>query len=225
MNRVLSVESAGRTLSLCLKRDESFFEIIIEEGLKHSENLMESVQRLLAMGKTEPRELELLVCSLGPGSFTGLRIGMATVKGMAYGLGIPYVAVPSLAYMAYGYDDYPGLIVPLLDAKKNRFYTALYKGGRVLSPPQDISKEELFLQLSEAKTVLFTGPDAKAMDTEGKYRVDPRGRLGHGRPLLLLGVEEYKRNGGAPTDLGPLYLRKSEAEITKEASPSSPSKA
>lgn len=94
----------------------------------HSELVMASVDRVLRDVGATPGDLTGICAATGPGSFTGLRIAITTAQVMGYCLGIPVVGVSTLDAMAYGFSGYPGLIIPALDAKHERVYTAIYCG-------------------------------------------------------------------------------------------------
>ncbi len=218
MNYVLSVDTASSCLGICLKKDNSWFEYSASEGLKHSESLMKAILYILDQGKIRKEELELLVCSLGPGSFTGLRIGMATVKAMAFGLGIPYTGVPSTEYMAAGYEDFPGGVIPVLDARKKRFYCNIYHKGVAQGLPMDLGEEEILHKSKNYDSLFFTGPDCHLIKAEGRPHCywDKNGQGSKSRQLLELGIQKYNQEGGMTDSAGPLYIRKSEAEILKD---------
>jgi tRNA threonylcarbamoyladenosine biosynthesis protein TsaB len=215
VNCVLSVDTASPLLSVCLKKGDSWFEITLQDGLKHSENLMNTILLILDEGKVKKEDLELLVCTEGPGSFTGLRIGMSTVKGLSYGLGIPYTAVKTTDYMAYGYGYFHGVVVPILDARKKRYYCALFVGGKNIMGPLDLSEDDLFEILQEYERILFTGPDCSMISEEKRPGIYKDGNYfqGKSRQLLELGMLRFQNEGPFSEDAGPVYLRKSEAEI------------
>ncbi len=215
MRNILAVDTASSMMSLALKKEDSWFEQTIDDGLKHSETLMNTIISLLEQADMKREELELLVCSEGPGSFTGLRIGMSTIKGLAFGLGIPHSAVVTTDYLAAGYDYFPGAVVPVLDARKKRFFSAVYDRGKQVSPARDLTEDEIFELVKDYSTILFTGPDCGMINKE--YRegicIDGNGRSGRARQLLTLGLSRFQKEGPLPDDYGPLYLRQSEAEI------------
>lgn len=95
-------------------------------GLKHAETLLPVLERLLDDVGATARDLEMVACMQGPGSFTGLRIGYATAKGLCAASGAAFVTVPTLEAMASCYAHYPGLIVCALDARKRRTYAAIF---------------------------------------------------------------------------------------------------
>jgi len=104
MNHILAVDSSTNFLSICLKTGSFYYEVTIDCGLKHSENILKQVDHLVKTAGIHIKDLDLLICPEGPGSFTGLRIGMSTIKGIATALDIHYIAVPTLDYIAWGFD-------------------------------------------------------------------------------------------------------------------------
>lgn len=215
MNCVLAVDTASPLLSVCLKKGDSWFEITLQDGLKHSETLMNTILLIIKEGNIQKTDLELLICTEGPGSFTGLRIGMSTIKGLAYGLGIPYTAVKTTDYLAYGYDYFPGAVVPVMDARKKRLYCAIYAEGKKINGPLDLSEDDLFEHLQEYERVLFTGPDCSMISDGKRPGIFKDGNYfqGKSRQLLELGLKRFQNEGPFSDDAGPVYLRKSEAEI------------
>ncbi len=215
MKNILAVDSSASLLSICLKSESSYYEVTLDCGLKHSENLLKQIDHLLVTSGLEKKDLQLLICSEGPGSFTGLRIAMSTVKGMAAALSIPYTAVPTTDYLAYGFDYFPGVVVPLIDAKKKCFYCAIYKKGTRISEILDISIDDLLSLLKDERNILFTGPDCIMIDSSSREGVflDGNASAGKSRQLLELGLKTYAARGPLSIDSGPVYIRKSEAEI------------
>ena len=215
MKNILAVDTASSIMSLALKKENSWFEQTIDDGLKHSETLMNTIVSLLDQANMKRDELDLLVCSEGPGSFTGLRIGMSTIKGLAFGLGIPYTAVVTTDYLAAGYEYFPGAVVPVMDARKKRFFSAVYHKGQQISPARDLTQDEIFELVKDYSSVLFTGPDCAMIETEDRDEIfiDGNGRCGKARQLLKLGLTRFESEGPLTDDYGPLYLRQSEAEI------------
>jgi tRNA threonylcarbamoyladenosine biosynthesis protein TsaB len=190
--------------SLCLRR-----------GLQHSPALLPLAEQLLARVGLGPAGLELLVCSLGPGSFTGIRIGLATALGISQGRGIPVVGVSTLEAIARTWEGHDGDLFPVLDARKGRIYTARFRGGARQGEYHDCTPGELTAMLDGAERPLLAGPDAeriRAMLGPAEARL-PCGVSLDPLSLLRIGVERYTKEGADPGPLKPLYLRKSEAEI------------
>ena len=222
----LAVDSSGEVLSVSLGRDAESYHFELDAGLRHSERLMEVVDAVLSIARADPAGLDMVACMKGPGSFTGLRMGMATAKGMAASLGIPLYAVSTLDCMAAPRSAWPGIVLPLIDAKKNRWYAALFKGGARISDDMDAGAEALAeaVRAAGSEAVLVTGPDApraaaalSAILADRSVVVDPSGRRAAAGALLALAVERFERGDpGEADEVGLSYLRKSEAETTRE---------
>ncbi len=212
---ILAFDTTSKLLSIVLQTESGLFEHFLFQGFKHSENLVREIQSILETAEIRPEEIDLIVCPEGPGSFTGLRIGLSTAKGLSFALEKPFITVPTLDMLASGNEFFDGTVLPVLDARKNRFYTALYKKGKRVSDYLDIAPEFLMEKLSDEKRVLITGADADIFHNLSgkKFLLDPDFRKGYARYLLSPGKALYEEKGPSPETIGPLYLRKSEAEI------------
>jgi tRNA threonylcarbamoyladenosine biosynthesis protein TsaB len=143
------------------------FSFEADAGKSYSEFLFDAVDALTKLARVEREDIDLFACMKGPGSFTGLRIGFAAVKGMALAFGKPFISVPTLDCMAYPFVRFPNLCVPVLDAKQHRFFSALYRAGQRLTEYFDCTADELAghiaANLSEAaslsapRTAMLTG--------------------------------------------------------------------
>ncbi len=221
----LALDAATDLLSAALLTDDGVYYMEIDAGLRHSERLLEMTDALLASARLAPSALGLVACMKGPGSFTGLRIGMSAAKGIAASLGIPLFAEPTLDCIYASRAAWPGFVLPLIDAKKGRWFAAVYADGERLTDYLDAAPEELAAHLAGDRPVLLTGCDApRAADAlspfiaPGRLRVDSAHRRGAARELLLSAIDRYGRIGSGDGDsIGPEYLRKSEAELTREA--------
>jgi tRNA threonylcarbamoyladenosine biosynthesis protein TsaB len=220
--RIIALDTATAVLSLALSTEKGQWYCEIDAGLRHSELLMDTADMLMKTAGLKPGDLELAACMKGPGSFTGLRIGFAAAKGLALALGIPMVAVPTLDCMAHPFSAWPGPVLPLMDAKKGRYFTALYRGNERISGYMDAGPETILSLLPRDAPLLLTGPDAdmilpglKAALPETRIFVDPRRHRGNAKELLEL-TEKYDilRNDDKEFLSGPLYLRKSDAELS-----------
>lgn len=130
---VLGIESSTPIASVAVvSEDKVLGEITLNIGLTHAEQLLPLIDELLRQTKLTCAELGGIAIAGGPGSFTGLRIGMATAKGLAQGLAVPIISIPTLLAMAYLETGRPGLVCPLLNARREEVYTALFRVG---SPP------------------------------------------------------------------------------------------
>lgn len=222
---ILAIDTSTETLGICFQnKKKQVVSLSLKMGFQHSVLLMPWVERILDQAGTAPSHLDMVICSLGPGSFTGLRIGLSTAKGLAAGAGCPLTGVCSLDAIAFGFRQYRGVVVPVIDAKKDRFYAGFYRDGERITGYVDVKKEALTDNCRTYGKVLLTGPGAKAVfdsasdaDKDGLFRLDPGYALVNPFFLLKAGMEKYLLNKeGDPDSVGPLYLRKSEAEIKKE---------
>jgi tRNA threonylcarbamoyladenosine biosynthesis protein TsaB len=219
---VLALDTATSVLSLALSSKGTLWYLEIDAGLKHSELLMDGVDILLKQAGLNPKELERIACMKGPGSFTGLRIGFSAAKGLALSLEVPMVSVPTLDCMALSHSVWPGLVLPVIDARKHRYFTALYRGTTRLSAYRDADPGEILELINSVPLkgpVLLTGPEADtilmelggAVPPEGFF-VDPAHKRGQGRELLAIAKNINIINNNDML-MGPLYLRQSDAEL------------
>ncbi|MFO7729587.1 MAG: tRNA (adenosine(37)-N6)-threonylcarbamoyltransferase complex dimerization subunit type 1 TsaB [Spirochaetia bacterium] len=231
--KVLAIDTSTSLLGIGLQSEKQYFELNQDVGLHHSENLLTEVQYLFNKSKIPANELDLIVVSKGPGSFTGLRIGMSTAKGLSFGGQIPVVSVPTLDMYAYSCDMYPQKVLSLLDARKNRVYAAFYTHGLQEGEILDIPPAELIDAFSSFQDILLTGPYAGHMfelysqinaakssrpsasvATSNRVSIDPLYAAPKTYALLKLGIRAFERNGGDAENQGPLYIRPSEAEMS-----------
>ena len=189
--------------------------------LRHGETLLPMISRFLEDFELKPADLDIIVCSRGPGSFTGLRIGMTTAKGLSEGTGVPLVSVDTLDALARGFAFFDGAVIPVIDARKGRLYGALYEKGKRISEQLDCSADELLHLSQEYSRVLLTGPASDALEKiwkderRGVYRT-PAPVNGAAYSLAVLGIERYRDEGPDDPGQGPVYIRKSDAELNRK---------
>jgi tRNA threonylcarbamoyladenosine biosynthesis protein TsaB len=216
--KVLGIETSTPAGSIALIDDEEIiFEYTYQGKLEHSAWLMPAIDRLLKDANLSCHDIDGIAVSSGPGSFTGLRIGISTIKGLAHGLEIPVVGVSTLDSLAYNLLYTEKIICPILDAKKKEVYAALYKGKipqritdyLVLSPQkliEMISKPTIFL--GNGLKLYFKLIKELLKDKE-VYFAPLSLWLPRASNLALLGLRELK--AGKQKDIysfTPLYLRK-----------------
>jgi tRNA threonylcarbamoyladenosine biosynthesis protein TsaB len=230
---VLGIETATKTGGVALVSEQGVMaEYTLNIEVTHSERLMATVDRALSDTGTALSSIDGFAVSLGPGSFTGLRIGVATVKGLAFTTERPVAAVPSLKALAWNLPASAYPVCPLLDARKREVYAALYRheqgGMTTLMPEQVLTLRELAEQVRER--AVFTGEGARL------FRDEVRGLFGDRAlfaPLAAMtpsaaSVAEIGlhmlRNGARtdPDELTPLYIRRPEAEVAWEKRRRSP---
>ena len=208
-------------------------------GLRHSHVLMPLVSRLLVDADLRLDQVDLVACTRGPGSFTGLRIGMATAKGLAAAIASargltepPLVSVSTLEVMAHAVPADQSLVVPVIDGRKNRFYAAVFQLGVRLTPDLDLPATEVMGQIAGAAAsepaphshrrsprAIVTGPHAalfaSRIDDPSMIVVDPASRRGHAQALIPLAVTEYQKHGLDAPGQGPVYVRDSDAQLSR----------
>ncbi len=151
--KILALDSTALVASVALCEDGTRLgEITIENGNTHSETLLPMVEFLLQRFSMTADDIDLFAVSAGPGSFTGVRIGAATVKGLAFGTNKPCVGVSTLEALAYNLLSHDGLICPVMNARRKQVYTSLFraKDGKLerLMPDSAIAITELDERLS-----------------------------------------------------------------------------
>ena len=125
---VLAIESSSQVAGAAIVDGEKIIsECILNKGLKHSEVLMPIIDSVFSMGDVEVSDIDLFAVSKGPGSFTGLRIGIATAKGLAQSVNRPVIGVPTLDGLAYNIQYTSHIVCPILDARREEVYTSIYQ--------------------------------------------------------------------------------------------------
>ena len=126
---ILAFDSTAKAASVAVCDDDKLLALYnIDNGLTQSELLLPMAENILKSLKLSFSDIDLLACAVGPGSFTGVRIGVALVKGIAFGRNIPCVAVSTLDELAENLRGLNGIIVPCMDARRAQVYTATYRG-------------------------------------------------------------------------------------------------
>jgi len=159
---LLAIDTSTEYLSLAVTRgDKVAAKMHRKAPMMHSTLLVPMIAGLLKKAKLKPKDLDGFCVSVGPGSFTGLRIGVTTIKGLAYSLNKPVVAVPTLDVIAENAKDFKGVICPVLDARKNKVYACIYKSDgkkiRKISRYLLISVPELEKILSDYGKIVLLG--------------------------------------------------------------------
>lgn len=217
---VLAITTFDDTLQVALKKDNYFVSTIIKADFRHSVSLVPLIQKTCEKNEIKIKDLNLLALTRGPGSFTGLRIGMAALKGISTALNIPMVSMSSLDLIEKAVEFYPGIILPIIDARKQRFYTAIYDHGNKISEEMDVNAKDIETKLQNYSKILLTGQDSIKFLEEfknsfkGEIVVDSQIR-NYGQLLIEFALEKQAKNEVDDIGQGPTYIRKSEAEINR----------
>jgi tRNA threonylcarbamoyladenosine biosynthesis protein TsaB len=217
--RVLAVETSSLAGGVALVDGERLVaEYLLDVSVTHPERLMSAVDRLLADARWSARDLAGLAVAVGPGSFTGLRIAVSTVKGLALALDLPIAAVPTLDAMAAALPWASLPVCPVLDARKGEIYASRYRwDGSAMHRDWDylaLAPEALAARLEEP--TLVVGDGAGAVRSPHARALPPPRRLPSPACVGTLGVERLRRGETVTAAaLTPLYLRPSEAELKR----------
>lgn len=226
--KILAIESSQVVASVAVAADGNILgEYTINNKMTHSETLMPMVAELLKTAGVEKSELDYIAVSEGPGSFTGLRIGVAIAKGLGLALEKPVIGVPSVEALAYNFYGREDIIVPMMDARKGRVYGGVFQFVedtlKVLKETDALTVEELIEQaekLAGEKTIIFLGdgvkPNLEKIENCVKkaYKIAPAS-LTMQRASYIAQVAEQKIAVNEITtaaEMKPDYLRPSQAE-------------
>ena len=158
--KILSLDTTAQVCSAAIcDENELIAEITVNTGNTHSQTLLPAVEQILKISELCIDDIDAFACSTGPGSFTGVRIGVATVKGIAYGKNKPCVSVSTLEALAYNLKGYDGIICPVMNARRNQVYNALFewKDGALvrLCPDRALSIDELDDELAGSEKSVY----------------------------------------------------------------------
>lgn len=196
----LAVDTSGKALNLIIKKDDKIFSYNdLECGVRHSEKIMVEIENLLNKAEFNLKDADFIACVVGAGSFTGIRIGVATVKALCFSLGVKALSVTSFDTLAYNKKG--GKILAVIDAGHNGFYVAGYSEKELILEPKYILKDEL-VELSK-EYLLVSENKIEGLEVD----------IVSVKEGLPIAIEKLKDNAKSDLDkLEPLYVRKSQAE-------------
>jgi tRNA threonylcarbamoyladenosine biosynthesis protein TsaB len=223
---ILALDSTAIAATVALCDDEKMLSLsTVENGNTHSQTLLPMIEQTLARFDLRPTDVELYACSAGPGSFTGVRIGTSTVKGLAFGTTIPCIGISTLEALAQNLIGFDGILCPVMNARRNQVYNALFE-----------CKNGVITRLCEDRAIALTDLDAElaAMPDSPVYLVGDGYELAlsqlkacaeriHTTPVVLRTQNAYSvaqvalalyESGVRTSDseLVPVYLRPCQAE-------------
>lgn len=212
--KILCIDTSSKLCSVAILENTTLIEKFeLDNGLTHSETLMPLVKEILDKCKLELKDIDLLVSDIGPGSFTGIRIGIATCMAFSDSLGIPCIGINSLELLAYNIKK-DGLICSTLDCKNNNCFFALYelKDGvyTVLEEPCAKSVSEVLDLLDTKytnKSIQFVGDGISLEHNNSYLNVENLG---------IAGFKKFIDNKNINENILPLYLKKPQAQIQLE---------
>lgn len=222
---VLGIDTSTQIGSIGIIEDENpIAELTLNVNVTHSERLLSSIEFLLKSSRIDIGNVDLIAYAKGPGSFTGLRIGLSTVKGIVFSTGRKMVGVSSLQSLAMNvrYSKHP--VCPMIDARKSEVYSATYEFGqtekmKMIVKERAMSPRDILIGIKRKTNFLGTGARLyKNLIKKklGKLAVisPPELDISRGINVALLGLELYKKGKWDDIESAiPTYLRKSEAEL------------
>lgn len=221
--KILAIESSAIAASVAITEDNKLLSCYtVNNGLTHSETLMPMIDTILKATETNINTVQYIACVSGPGSFTGLRIGAATAKGLALGLDKKIVPVPTLDALAYNVYDANSIICPIMDARRNQAYFAFYSWvNGEFERISDYYCETFDVLLNMAKDfesdIIFVGDGLNVFKDkiiENGYKVAPPNcNLQNAASVASLALELIKEgNYIDSSEFEPFYVRKPQAE-------------
>ncbi len=213
--KVLCIDTSSKLCSVAILEDTTLIDKIeLDNGLTHSQTLMPLIRDILNKCNLSLKDIGLLVSNIGPGSFTGIRIGISTIKAFSDSLNIPCVGISALEVLAYNIKD-NGLICSTIDCKNDNCYFALYElvdgTYNVLEEPcsKKVSEVLDLLKLKYSnKSISFVGDGIKEKSTDCYLSVENLG---------IAGVKKFINNDYVGEVVLPLYLKKPQAQLQLEA--------
>lgn len=211
---ILGISTSSNIASVALSKDaECIKELNINNNKTHSETLLPLINELLSETNIKLQDINLIACDNGPGSFTGIRIGISTVKAIAESLNIPVIAVSSLEGLAYNIHD-SECICSLIDARNNQVYCGLFDSNHTLIGNYMADDINTILPvINQSKDILFVGDGAvahKGLLNINDFKSD---NLLHAKNINLCAFNKFSKGEILSADsILPMYLRKSQAE-------------
>lgn len=225
--RVLAIDTSNLVLSVAVvEEDRVLAEMTTNQQKNHSIRLMDCISELLDATETLPEQLGGLGVAKGPGSYTGVRIGVATAKSMAWSLSLPVVGISSLQAVAMNALGFPGLIVPLFDARRGQVYSGYYRSEGMESVRLQENEKIVLLQewladlreQAQGEPILFLGDDVRLHREAIEHSLGEQARFAtpaqnHPRAAHIgFLAMRWLRHGQNVHELVPEYLQLAEAE-------------
>lgn len=223
--KVLAMDTSSSVATVAIVSDDKVEgEIYLNHKMQHSVILFPMIEKLLEITENSLQDIDIIAVSGGPGSFTGLRIGVAAAKGMVQGSNKTFITVSSLEAMAYQQGYFDGVICPIMDALRDNVYTAVYeyKDGELINtmPIDVLHIDELLDKLEAYNKILFCGDAVSIHTGRIKDRLKDKvffsiqnNMLPRASSIGEIALKKYSK--GEISDIytfSPLYIRKSQAE-------------
>lgn len=215
--RILAIDSSAMVATVAIVTDGIITaEYTINHKKTHSQTLLPMIDEIIKMTETDKDSIDAIAITGGPGSYTGLRIGSATAKGIGLALDIPIINVPTMDALAYNFYSSQYVICPIMDARRNQVYTGIYHFDgckmEVIKPQCIMMIQDLILELDQMKKpVMFLGD---AVEIQHKT-IDEMMKTGH----HFAPANMCRHRATSVAALAELYYKKGKIETAKEHKP------
>ncbi len=220
--KILAIDTSTRFLCLGLYDNGRVYEYVMELGVRQSSLLTLTIQRVLTALGWSIGDIDYFACGLGPGSFTGMRVGIAAIKGLSWALRKPVVGVPTLDVIARNVGNDSGRIAVAIDAKRSLIYCGMYdKKNRTykkITPYMLLSQEAFFKKVKSAKLILGDAAgvykEIMAKHVKGARILEKDYWYPRPQQLLEIALEKIKaKKLNTAFDIEPIYLYPKECQI------------
>jgi len=219
----LAIDCAVSKITVAAKKDTEEVKLTLDLGARQSEKLLPTIDFVMKEVNLNPKDLDYTAVTLGPGTFTGLRLGLSALKALNLANNTPVYGIPSLEAYAYPYKNAIETVLPLIEAKEDEYFYNFYLRGQKLIEDNDKTTEEILKEIDPETSVLACGPGAKDF-VESVLQNTPLYSVHCFTPEndateSLFSIAEQMIKDGKPSMSdydGPIYVRKSEAELVRE---------
>lgn len=222
---ILAIDTSGTNCSVAIVDNERVISNFnLNTGTTHSQNLVPMIEQIQNFTKIDLKDIDAFACCIGPGSFTGIRIGIATVKGLALSLNKPVIGISSLENLAYNVPIFDGTICSIIDAKNENVYAALYTNSLHPTLISDYISDSIYTLIEKLKDIsgkiIFVGDGSLVYEDKLRnilgdkiYFVPKHLNMQLATSLARAALNYAEKNQYITyNDLTPLYLKKSQAE-------------
>lgn len=215
--KILGLDSSGLVASVAIVEDNDLKgEYTVNYKKTHSQTLLPMLDEVAKMIELDLNSIDAIVVSGGPGSFTGLRIGSATAKGLGLALGKPLIHIPTVDALAYNLVGSRDMVCPLMDARRNQTYTGLYRfdGNQmeIVKPQCAVGIDEIIAAVNEiGQAVVFLGDGVAVFESYIRENCKV--------PFSFAPAHVNKQRAGAVAALGEIYYKEGKTETAEEHKP------
>lgn len=227
MSTIINIETSGKICSVALTRDSALeLQLDDSEGMKHADRLAPFTERIMDQLRRQEQQPDAIAVSIGPGSYTGLRIGLSLAKGLAFSLGVPLIGVDTLKILAvkamFRGNHWTGeeILVPMIDARRMEVFTAAYDFAlnEVVAPGPMILDADSFADILKDKQVYFMGDGAEkakeVIKSPNAHFID--GLLPQAKDMLALSEKALRQGDFLDVAYStPKYLKQYQTTIAK----------